>query len=139
MSVSGHSEISTAPSLKEVSNQLEQWRTTRSKQGKIPEVLWQQILALLNHYSIGRLTNVLRISSGQIKNKMQQASISAKVNSKQDKFLSITIPGSVSKKEPQSSSKVEIRRPDGAVLVIEQLDLTIFTHVLTQFMEGLKC
>jgi len=139
MSVSDHSEISTVPSLKEVSNQLEQWRATRSKQGKIPEVLWQQILALLNHYSIGRLTNVLRISSGQIKNKMQQASISAKVNSKQDKFLSITIPGSISKKEPQSSSKVEIRRPDGAVLVIEQLESTTFTHVLTQFMEGLKC
>ena len=138
MFVLDHQKMSTIPSLKEVTTQLDQWRSTRTKQGKIPDVLWKQILTLLHHHPIGRLTRALKISSGQIKNKTQQASISTKVNSKQDKFLSITIPEAVSKTEPQNSGKVEIRRPDGAVLVIEQLELTLFTHVLTQFMEGIQ-
>ena len=127
-------------SLKEVNTKFEHWRSTRTKRTRIPSVLWQQVLILLNKHSIGQLTKILRISSRQIKIKMKQYSANPKHKTigKSTDFIAIDVP-SLEPLPPYILSKMEIRRPDGAVLVIEHLNPKLFSDILTQFMEDLKC
>ncbi len=46
------------------------WRTTRLRQGKIPDYLWEQVRRLLNHYPIGTICSALSISTVQIREKL---------------------------------------------------------------------
>lgn len=49
-------------------NAFEQWRNTRVNSGaRIPEPLRQQAVALLDHYSISKITKALRVSHSQLK------------------------------------------------------------------------
>ncbi len=132
---------SIAPSLKEVSARFEQWRSTRAKRGKIPNVLWQQVLALLNIYSRSELCKVLKLSSGQIKTKMQlhTADATVNINSKMRDFVAINIPQVTEEIDTQFTGRVEIKRPDGVVIFIERLNQQTLTQILTQFMQGLSC
>jgi len=57
-------------SLSSVKEAFTHWRTTRLKQGKIPDYLWEQFRGLLNHYPIAKICSTLSISTVQIREKL---------------------------------------------------------------------
>ena len=53
--------------LSVVAEQFKDWRTTRSKLGKVPERLRQQTAALVGSYSLSQICRSLHLSSQQVK------------------------------------------------------------------------
>src|SRR4051812_46939535 len=105
-------------SLAAVSANFEHWRATRDKKSKIPEPLWQQVLTLLPKYSTSEISRVLGISGEQIKNKIAiPTPTDILTNHSANDFVAINIPipevGNTC-----HGSKVEIKRPDGAIICI---------------------
>ncbi len=56
--------------LSSVKEAFTHWRTTRLRQGKIPDYLWEQVRGLLNHYPIAKICSTLSISTVQIREKL---------------------------------------------------------------------
>ena len=53
---------------------FEQWRATRSGlRGKIPEELWQEVVALRNRYPVSQLCRELHVSAGALRARLRQA------------------------------------------------------------------
>jgi hypothetical protein len=53
---------------------FEQWRATRSGvRGKIPEELWQEVVALRNRYPVSQLCRELPVSAGALRARLRQA------------------------------------------------------------------
>ena len=129
----------TTLSLAEVTANFAHWRSTRAKKGKIPDILWQQALGLLKNYSTSVLSRALGISGEQIKSKMLAAktNVSTTSNNKPVDFVAINIPNIIDAVNTYSTGKVEVKRPDGATICIDNLTHQALTAVLTQFMRGL--
>lgn len=129
----------TTLSLAEVTANFAHWRSTRAKKGKIPDILWQQALSLLGHHSTSVLSRALGINGEQIKSKMLavKTNFSATPNNKPADFVAINIPNITDTVNTYSTGKVEIKRPDGAIICVDNLTYQALTAVLTQFMRGL--
>jgi len=54
-------------------------------------------------------------------------------------FVEIKIAQPLEKNDTEFTGKVEIKRADGAAIFIERLSQQTLAHILTQFMQGLKC
>jgi hypothetical protein len=53
---------------------FEQWRATRSGvREKIPEELWQEVVALRNRYPVSQLCRELPVSAGALRARLRQA------------------------------------------------------------------
>jgi hypothetical protein len=53
---------------------FEQWRTARSSlHEKIPEELWQAVVALRDRYPVSQLCRELRLSAGALRARLQEA------------------------------------------------------------------
>ena len=52
---------------------FEHWRATRSGRGKIPEELWQAVIALRDRYSASPLCRELHLSAGALRARLQEA------------------------------------------------------------------
>ena len=131
-------------SLQEMKVRFEHWRSTRVKRGKIPNALWQQVIFLTRKHSIYELSKVLRLNGTDIKSKMQLGASHpltphTKSSTYQSSFLEINIPLIEEDEVHLTTGKIELKRPDGATVLIEHLDKRIVMQILTQFMEGLKC
>tara|TARA_R110002110_G_C13449779_1_gene716955 strand:+ start:83 stop:499 length:417 start_codon:yes stop_codon:yes gene_type:complete len=133
--------INQALSLNQVNQQFDQFRSERKKQTKFPDTLWQQAITLLEHHSMTEVSRALRVSAQQIKAQMHK---NRSKNGVQMDFVEVK--QSAEKCEsfnikPQEDdalkTKVEIKRPDGAYLIINQLPEAALSQLLTHFMGGL--
>ena len=118
--------------LEKVTTEFKHWRETRSKQGKIPEALWDKVIQLLEHHSIAELGRVLRLSHEQIK-----AKLSSPQSPKSSAFVELVPP--TLKEENHNinlGSKVELKRADGASMVIEHLTESHLANLLNVFIRG---
>ena len=52
---------------------FEHWRATRSGRGKIPEELWQAVIALRDRYSASQLCRELHLSAGALRARLREA------------------------------------------------------------------
>ena len=52
---------------------FEEWRATRQGRSKIPEELWQAVVALHDRYSASQLCRELRLSAGALRSHLQEA------------------------------------------------------------------
>jgi hypothetical protein len=52
---------------------FERWRATRSGRGKIPEELWQAVIALRDRYSASPLCRELHWSAGALRARLREA------------------------------------------------------------------
>jgi hypothetical protein len=52
---------------------FEQWRATRSGREKIPEPLWQAVVALHGRYSASQLCRELHLSAGALRARLREA------------------------------------------------------------------
>ena len=58
--------------LEAVLIEIEHWRGTREKSGRIPNRIWLQAIQLLNKHSMSEICRVLCLSHTQLKNKIKQ-------------------------------------------------------------------
>ena len=52
---------------------FEEWRATRQGRSKIPDELWQAVVALHDRYSASQLCRELRLSAGALRSHLQEA------------------------------------------------------------------
>ena len=52
---------------------FEHWRATRSGRGKIPEELWQAVVALRDRYPASQLCRELHLSAGSLRARLREA------------------------------------------------------------------
>ena len=56
--------------LMSVKESFTHWRSTRLRQGKIPDYLWEQVRGLFTHYPIAKICSTLSISTVQVREKL---------------------------------------------------------------------
>ena len=128
--------------LDDVKRDFAKWRASRSnKTSKIPKHLWDKVFAMLDYHTVAELTKELGVSSSQISDKVAQRKASeAKSKSTTDNFvelnLSPQLPGSAT--AGNASSRIKIRRPDGAMLTIAHLSQQTILQVLNQFTQAVQ-
>ena len=126
--------------LDDVKRDFEKWRASRpNKVGRIPNHLWDKVLDILDYYPVGEVTKVLRLSGGQVSAKRKQrdaCNLAPKLPANPSFVeLNLSSPMPCGNTATKLHSRIEIRRPDGAVLVIEQLPEQTMLQVLTQFTQ----
>src|SRR3954471_15718063 len=70
---------------------FEEWRATRQGRSKIPEELWQAVVALHDRYSASQLYRELHLSAGALRSHLQEA-VRAKEPSSHPVFVSLSSP-----------------------------------------------
>lgn len=71
--------------LEEVSAQLENWRKTKTSiREPIPQKLWQQAVVLCQKHSVSIISNALRLSYTDLKERVYGPSISKRPTNKKD-------------------------------------------------------
>ena len=107
-------------------------RNTVKAREKLPQALWDKVIQLLEHHSIAELGRVLRLSHEQIK-----AKLSSPQSPKSSTFVELVPP---TLKEENNNmnlvSKVELKRADGASMVIEHLAESHLANLLNVFIRG---
>ena len=115
--------------LDSVQRDFELWRASRpsGKSRKIPDHLWDKALKLLEYHPIASVMKALHLSGNQI-----AAQRTARLTKSNSAFVEFNIPPLT----PHTNySKIEIKRPDGAVLAIEQLTEHALFQILTNFTQ----
>ncbi len=129
--------------LDDVKRDFEKWRASRpNKVGRIPNHLWDKVLDILDYYPVGEVTKVLRLSGGQVSAKRKQrdaCNLAPKLQANPS-FVEFNLSSPIPCGNPTTKihSRIEIRRPDGTVLVIEQLPEQTILQVLTQFTQAVQ-
>lgn len=129
-------------SLDDVTRDFAKWRATRPNKGRIPNHLWDKVLGILDFYPIGEVTKELGLSGSQVSAKRKQriASELSLKKSTNPNFVELNISQAKASDKPATNlqGKLEIRRPDGAVLIIDQLPEQTMLQVLNQFTQAVK-
>jgi len=122
--------------LDDVKNHFDHWRTTRAKRGKIPDSLWSEVKTLIGRYPTNKIAQTLGVNAYQI---------STDVNNKTD-FTFVTarravLPSPSTNNASPCSTNIkdtcllEIHRPGGSLLKINQFPIQSLTTIINQFME----
>lgn len=113
-------------SLDAVKQAFDHWRSHKGSENKIPDSLWQQVVQLVPHYRQRRILHTLRISHSQLRRRLD--SIPKKPSGTQpiestppsqlpSPFVKAFLPPTA-----EQTYQVEWQRPDGAQLIIKNLD-----------------
>ena len=104
--------------------------------------MWDKVLGILDFYPIGEVTKELGLSGSQVSAKRKQriANEISLNKSANPNFVELNISQSKPSNKPVTNQhgKIEIRRPDGAVLIIDQLPEQTMLQVLNQFTLAVK-
>jgi hypothetical protein len=65
--------LSSSDDLARTRTLFEQWRATRPGRWKIPDELWQAVVALHDRYSASQLCRELHLSAGALRSRLQEA------------------------------------------------------------------
>ena len=124
--------------LAQVHDHFTQWRQTKSKGGKIPKHLWQEVFSLSGRYRHSNILRTLGISTAQ------HRQMKARLMNEFDKppstdFVDVTPMVSHAKSvsqplvTPPRQITIDYQRYDGAVLSVKGLSLTELHHLVTDF------
>lgn len=121
-----------ADKLKSVKESFIHWRTTRAKQGKIPDYLWAQVKGLLDDYSLAKICTALNISKTQIKEKLM---------TKDDtdiQFVEVKEALPAFNIKPQNDQSdtctIELHRPCGSIFKVTAMPLVLISQLIVNFM-----
>ncbi len=122
--------------LETVRIELDRWRGTREKSGRIPNRIWLQAIGLLDNHSMSEICRVLRLSHTQLKNKCKQHD---PFTIKSDTpFYEVAMP---SIKHQQTDirlgASIEITRPDGTLVIIKHLSDPVIMSLISSFVRSL--
>ena len=123
--------------LESVRDELEAWRRTRTKpKSHIPKKIWAKRLLLLDQHPMDVVSRALSLTADQLKAKLTMRKIQAQRDGTD--FVEISLP---SIKHEQTSitlgSRIEIKRADGASMIIEHLSEHALSNLLAKFMRDL--
>lgn len=119
--------------LESVKQSFDHWRSTRTKQSKIPLHLWQQVDSLLDTHPLGTITRTLGINKTQIK---ENLSHQPKVN-----FVEVPAPTQpallnevVSIGPEKQTCSIELTRPCGSILKVSELPVAMVSQLIPEFI-----
>ncbi|AGH55340.1 hypothetical protein [Legionella pneumophila] len=108
------------------------WRTTRLKQGKIPDYLWEQVRELLNDYPIATICSALSISSVQIREKLLP---------KEDVAIqfvevkeALTVDTRLTQVGQGDVCAIELQRPCGSIFKVTRIPVSLVSQLISDFM-----
>jgi hypothetical protein len=120
--------------LNSVRLELDSWRATREKQGRLPDTIWDKILNHLKTHSMTDISRELKVSHEQIRNKLNvkndnitsksEVKIKKNVDTKSCAFVEVKNPAYINNDSIDFSSgtRIEIKRADNASMIIDNLD-----------------
>ncbi len=121
--------------LENVRIELDRWRGTREKSGRIPNRIWLQAIGLLDKHPMSEICRVLRLCHTQLKNKCKQHDPFMIKND--TPFYEVAMP---SIKHQQTDIKlgatVEIKRPDGTLVIIKHLSDSVIMSLISSFIRS---
>lgn len=118
--------------LKSVKESFKHWRTTRTKQGKIPDYLWEQVKGLLGDYSLAKICTALNISQTQIKEKlMPKDGIDIQFVEVKEPLPTLALQ---SQNDPSDTCAVELHRPCGSIFKVTAMPLVLVSQIIVDFM-----
>lgn len=126
---------SDLPTLEQVKEQFSNWRRTRTKLGKIPEVLWEAVSHLIKEqrYTPRQVAAELGLNYQQMQSKIGDNPKQKSSPPQVPNFIRVPLPpiSSSSSRPPSLEQKIfyprpigtlEVVRPDGAILKASGLD-----------------
>lgn len=106
------------------------WRTTRLKQGKIPDYLWEQVRELINDYPLAKIGSVLSISTSQIREKLlPKASVAIQFVEVKESLPVVTPPC-----EQGDVCAIELHRPCGSIFKVNTMPVSLVSQLIADFM-----
>ena len=122
--------------LQSLSVELNEQRKNRTKQGGLPDNIWIKTLKLLENHSMTEVSRELRISHEQIRNKLNHQDATSVAPS--TPFVEMQ-PTSIKheKTDITLGNRIEIKRADGANMIIEHLSDSTLSTLLAKFMRDL--
>lgn len=119
-----------ATTLEAVRIDIEHWRGSREKSGRIPNRIGSQAIKLLDKHSMSEICRVLRLSHTQLKNKIKQHDPFT-LNSAPP-FYEVAMP---SIKHQQTDihlgAYIELKRPNGTLLTIRHLSDSVLINMIS--------
>jgi len=125
---------SPSPSLQLIEAKFEEWRANNTRRTRIPEHLWQQALGLVNHYSLNKIKQALKLSTSQMKARFPRSPDKNPLKTnKSPTFIPINIPHPHSEMNSPLTGKIEIKRSDGITLILCGFSEHTLTQILINF------
>jgi len=128
-----------------VKQSFDHHRSVREKPGPLPNYLWQQAITLLQTHRQADVCRELKISYDQINAKLKSKNPQHRSMPKTQpsSFVEITQVGSVQKNiqsldpmHKSSTGRLEFKRSDGTVLMVEQVTHKLMSEFLNTFLRG---
>ena len=123
--------------LDQLAAQFEHWRQSRSRpHDRIPEVLWDQAVALTQTLSPSRVAKHLRLGVSDLKQQIaKRQGQAAPPSSVASGF--VEVPRSSTKPQTWSGMEVELYRPDGARLRLQAPETSLpLVAIVQSFLEA---
>ena len=121
-------DIDTLSSVKEA---FTHWRTTRLRQGKIPDYLWEQVRGLLNNYPIAKICSALSISTVQIREKLlPKEDVAIQFVEVKEPLSVVTMPT----REQGNVCTIELHRPCGSIFKVNTMPVSLVSQLISDLM-----
>lgn len=102
-----------------LSQQIEEWRRSRSKLGRMPEDLWLEAGAMAREHGVTRISRALRIDFASLKKRAESTpSCSSPAARVESGFVELEVSSSSPETE-HPAAVVSLSRRDGSRLVVE--------------------
>lgn len=118
--------------LKLVKEAFVHWRTTRLRQGKIPDYLWEQVRGLLNDYPLVKICSALSISTVQIREQLLP---------KEDVAIqfvevkeALTVDTRITQVGQSDVCAIELYRSCGSIFKASTMPVSVVSQLITDFM-----
>ena len=107
------------------------WRTTRLRQGKIPDYLWEQVRELLTQYPIAKICSTLSISTVQIREKLlPKKGVAIQFVEVKEPLSVVTMPT----REQGNVCTIELHRPCGSIFKVNTMPVSFVSQLISDFM-----
>jgi len=120
-----HSDHVTLDSVKQA---FDDWRNQRGREKAIPPDLWRQVVQLVPHYRQRHLLKTLRLNHAQLRKHLDSITQRSSDTHRVEQTPSAQPPSPFVKAflppAADQTYQVEWQRPDGAQLIIKNLDST---------------
>lgn len=138
--------------IEQVKQQFNDWRAQRGKLGSFPDELWENAVGLLDEYGSTRVIRALGITRKQLNDRVVRHSKIG--NTTNADFVELEITNNIQEQRVveaksvmhsatssvstnDSSSSIELKKPDGTTLTIHDLCRADVQNLVTTFMAWL--
>lgn len=128
--------MSKALTLEAVKSEFDEWRATKKPGEQIPQRLWNLAKPLTKRYTRSQIAYQLRLAASQYKKHLYSDNTKAKQKQpapKPNEFLTL-MPANHNENHQEAGLKVEIKQPDGKVIVLHAQHQDAISTILNHIM-----